>query len=299
MSTTTFKLLKQKLIFIINPHSGLGKHALIERLLQRDLDHSKFDWELRYTSYPKHASEIALEALNNKVDIVIAVGGDGTINEIASVLVNTNCTLGIIPAGSGNGLARHLKISRKTRKAIKVLNTGKRRKIDACMANEHYFFNVSGLGFDALVSKSFNESKKRGFQTYIKETFKHIQTYQEHHYTVHYNGGSRQLKAFMISLANSSQFGNNAKIAPYADIKDGLLDICIVPKFSVQEAPLVAVRLFRGTLYKSDKIEFLQVSDCIIEQEDDWMHLDGDPVKVGKTIHLNVLKQAINIITPH
>lgn len=290
--------MKKKVIFIINPHSGLGKHALIERLLQRDLDHDQFDWKVHYTSYPKHATEITREALKNEVDIVVAVGGDGTINEIASVLVNTNCSLGIIPAGSGNGLARHLKISRKTRKAIKVLNAGNNRKIDACMANEHYFFNVSGLGFDAAVAKSFNESKKRGFQSYIKVTFAKIQHYQEQHYTIHHKNGSRQLNAFMISLANSSQFGNNAKIAPYADIQDGLLDICIVPKISAQEAPLAAVRLFRGTLYKSGKIEFLQVSECSIEQNDEWMHLDGDPVKVGNKIHLKVLKGALNIITP-
>ncbi len=286
-------------MFIINPHSGVGKHAFIERIIDSELDRNRFEYEIRYTSYAGHAREIAVEMVQQKLDMVVAVGGDGTINEIASGLVHSNTALGIIPAGSGNGLARHLKISVKPRKAIRNINNGHITAIDAWKANEYYFFNVSGCGFDAEVSKAFSKSKSRGFQNYAKLSLNLLNKYQPKEYSITYNGEKRQLNAFMISLANSSQFGNNAKIAPYANIQDGLLDVCIVPRLSIQEVPLAAVRLFRGNLYKSKKVEFIQVDGCVIEQADTWMHIDGDPVEIGNTIHIQSFPKALQVITPY
>lgn len=287
---------RKKILFVINPHSGVGKHAYIERTIAKYLDPNAFDYDLRYTSYAGHAHEMAKEASLLELDAVVAVGGDGTINEVGSALLHSNTALGIIPAGSGNGLARHLGISMKPRKALAIINQFAVKKMDVWTANNRPFFNVSGLGFDAEVARAFAEHGKRGFQSYVQVTFGMYRKFKEQNFRIHANGLEMEHEAFMLSLANSSQFGNNAKIAPQASTRDGLLDLCLVPKFPLHEVPVAAVRLFRGTLFKYGKVRFMQVPECTIHQNSRWMHLDGDPVECGNEIKIKALPQGLLVI---
>lgn len=232
--------LKKRIIFIVNPISGTHSKETIPQLIEEKIDHSKYDYSIQRTQYAGHASQIAAEAARDGVDIVVAVGGDGTINEIGRALIHTRTAMGIIPCGSGNGLARHLNIPMIARKALDVINAGTVRTIDYGIIDGHPFFCTCGVGFDAFVSLKFSDSGKRGLLTYLENTLHESLTYQPETYEIENASGTARYKAFLIACANASQYGNNAYIAPQASLTDGMMDITVLEPFTVLDVPALS-----------------------------------------------------------
>ena len=214
----------KRIIFVVNPISGTQSKELILNLLDEKIDKARYTWEVVYTERAGHAVEIAAKAAEEKADIVVAIGGDGTINEIARSLVHTDTALGIIPCGSGNGLARHLHIPMEPKKALEVLNEGCLDTIDYGKINGTDFFCTCGVGFDAFVSLKFAHAGKRGLLTYLEKTLQESLKYQPETYELETENGVSKYKAFLIACGNASQYGNNAYIAPQATLTDGLFD---------------------------------------------------------------------------
>lgn len=287
----------QKTLIIINPVSGTNSKRNFPELFDRYLDKQKHQYELKFTEKAGHATELVKEALEGNIDNIIAVGGDGTINEIARALVNTHAALGIIPSGSGNGLARHFKIPLKTVEAICALNDFEKIKSDAASLNGKYFFCTAGVGFDAQIGQKFSEAGTRGFQTYIKTTINEFLAYKPEKYQIITPEEIIEKEAFLITLANTSQYGNNAFIAPEASTSDGKLNICILEPFPVYLAPDLGRRLFTGSIHKSRFMKNLLVSSLTIKRPSNGaIHLDGEPMTMGTELEVKCHPNALNII---
>ena len=244
---------KKKIIFVVNPISGTQeKRAILKWIVER-VDRSIYDYSIVKTEYAGHASQIAAEAVNNKVDIVVAIGGDGTINEIARSLIHSETALGIIPCGSGNGLARHLRIPMDPKAAVDIINKGTQFSIDYGKINNIPFFCTCGVGFDAFVSLKFADSGKRGLLTYLENTLHESLTYQPETYEIENEEGTVKYKAFLIACGNASQYGNNAYIAPQASLTDGLMDVTILEPFTVLDVPSLSFQLFNKTIDQNSR----------------------------------------------
>lgn len=290
---------KSNILFIINPISG-GKDKLkIPGLIDANLDRSKFNANYSFTEYIGHASEIAEEAANKNFDIIVAVGGDGTINEIGTKVMQQNKILGILPFGSGNGLSRFLKIPMNTTQAIKVINDCKVRVIDTARFNDKCFFNMAGMGFDAHISSVFAGNKSRGLSGYLKLGFKEMLNYKPQNYHLYIDGKEYIRKAFVVSVANSSQYGNNAHIAPNASITDGLLDVCIIKEFPIYKIPVLAYHMLNASTDQSNMVEIIQGKEIRIQRiSNDAIHIDGEPFFMGREIKVSIAPLSLNIITP-
>jgi len=285
-------------LIIINPTSGTKNKAFVERIIENHLPEDEFNYVIEYTVGPSHATDLAASAAKDGFDLVLAVGGDGTVNETASGLVGTGTALGIIPVGSGNGLARHLQIPVNPVKAVKELSQSEIMKIDVCLANGRPFFNVAGVGYDALIAHNFAKLETRGFAAYIYNVVNQWFKYKPKKYVVKNGQDKFKARALMISIANGSQFGNNAWIAPNARLDDGLMDICILHKFHSLAAPALAFQLFNKNINESKYLESFRSSKVIIKQKSKMAHLDGEPFKLGKKIEFSVLPKALNIFVP-
>ena len=289
--------MKKKAVFVINLISGTSDKAAIPGLIDQYLDKTKFEYEIAITQYAGHASEIASKAKDDGVDVVVAVGGDGTVNEVARAIVHSNTALGIIPCGSGNGLARHLLIPLNARKAIEIINTCEIRDLDYGIINNYPFFCTCGMGFDAFVSMKFAEAGKRGPITYVENVLREGLKYKPETYTIEDENSTLQYKAFLISCANASQYGNNAYIAPQASMSDGLMDVIIMEPFDVFEAPQISIEMFSKTLDKNSKIKTFRTRHLHIHRDKPGViHYDGDPVMTGADIDIELKPKGINII---
>ncbi|MEI6683385.1 MAG: diacylglycerol kinase family protein [Bacteroidota bacterium] len=289
----------KRVLFIINPISGVGRQKSVERLIEDRLDKSRFRAEIAYTDAPGHATEISRKAAGEGIDIVVAVGGDGTVNETATGLVGTNTILAIVPAGSGNGLARHLEIPMNLKKAIDLVGSGMARKIDTATINDQLFVNVAGVGFDASVAKKFAASGRRGFSNYFRITATSYLNYKPKQYSMIIDGTVVKRRALLVSFANSSQFGNNTSIDPTASVSDGFIDVCIVGKVpgwkTVFLAPLLFLRKFDRTRY----VEIIRAKEVILKRKKGKnIHLDGDPKIMGKELTLKVNPMSLNVMVP-
>ena len=289
--------MKKKAVFVINLISGTSDKAAIPGLIDQYLDKTKFEYEIAITQYAGHASEIATKAKDDGVDVVVAVGGDGTVNEVARAIVHSNTALGIIPCGSGNGLARHLLLPLNVRKAIDVINRNEVRQLDYGIINDYPFFCTCGMGFDAFVSMKFAEAGKRGPITYVENVLREGLKYKPETYTIEDDNGTLQYKAFLISCANASQYGNNAYIAPQASMSDGLMDVIIMEPFDVFEAPQISIEMFSKTLDKNSKIKTFRTRHLHIHRDKPGViHYDGDPVMTGADIDIELKPKGIKII---
>jgi len=269
--------------------------ALIERLI----DKNKFDYRISFTERVEHAFMLSKAAVKDEYDVVIAVGGDGTINEVAKGILNTNLILGIIPFGSGNGLARSLKIPMSPKKALNVINRFYTEKIDSGKLNEDHFFNMAGIGFDAHISHAFASNKTRGLGGYITTTFKELSSYKPLNYFISVDGKEIERKAFIVSIANSSQYGNEAHIAPHADVRDGILDVVVVKPFPWYKFPSLAIRMFSKTAHKSSYVEIIKGKNISIKRENAGaVHVDGEPKLMNGSLDIKVLPQSITVIVP-
>jgi len=289
---------KKRIYVIINPVSGTkSKKNIPHKLLA--IDHSEYDVHMIMTRYEGHATQIAMEAVNNRVDCVIAVGGDGTINEVAKALVNTDTVLGIIPSGSGNGLARDLYIPMNYDKAIKIIAEGNVKRIDYGVANGNIFFCTCGVGFDAQVSEKALTQTSRGKLMYAKNMLTTFYNFKPEKYKIESAEGTFEDKAFLITCANASQYGNNAYIAPQADIQDGKMNISILKPLSVVNVPQTAIQMFSRNLGNNSKLVEIITSEVVIHREKEGvMHLDGNALYTEKDIHVKIIQQGLNVLVP-
>lgn len=290
---------RKKIAFVINPISGTQNKNFILECVKAQLDKDKYAPEVIYTERAGHAIEIAATKANEDFFAVVAIGGDGTINEIARSLVHTNTALGIIPCGSGNGLARHLQIPMDVKKAIDIINGGNIDVIDYGKINSQPFFCTCGVGFDAFVSLKFAQAGKRGPLTYIEKTLVESLKYRPETYELEVDGSSLRYKAFLIACGNASQYGNNAYITPQASMDDGLLDVTIIEPFNMFEAPSMAFQLFNKTIDQNSRIKTFQCRKLHIHRTKPGVaHYDGDPVMMGEDIDVQIMEKGLRVITP-
>jgi diacylglycerol kinase (ATP) len=289
--------MKKRIQFIINPISGTSSKDRVPETIERYIDRENFDYEIKFTEYAGHARDLSKDAANRGVDIVVAVGGDGTVNEVGSGIVHTPTALGIIPYGSGNGLARHLLIPLNIKKSVEIINRCEIHSLDYGVINDHPFFCTCGMGFDAFVSMKFAETGKRGPITYIQKVLEEGARYKPETYEITEDSDTSHYKAFLISCANASQYGNNAYIAPQASMSDGLMDVIIMEPFDVIEAPQIAIDMFSKTLNKNSKIKTFKTKQLHIRRSQPGViHYDGDPVMTGTDINVHIEEKGIRII---
>jgi YegS/Rv2252/BmrU family lipid kinase len=288
---------KKKIVFVVNPKSGTQSKKAILKWIDERMDPSVYDYSIVKTEYAGHATQIAASAVENKADMVVAIGGDGTINEIARSLVHSDTALGIIPCGSGNGLARHLRIPMDPKAAIDIINQGNRLCIDYGKINNIPFFCTCGVGFDAFVSLKFADSGKRGLLTYLENTLHESLTYQPETYEIENEEGTMKYKAFLIACGNASQYGNNAYITPQASLTDGLMDVTIMEPFTVLDVPSLSFQLFNKTLDQNSRIKTMRAKKIKIHRtKEGVMHFDGDPLMVGKELEVEIIPGGLYVI---
>ncbi len=296
-SAAQIRMQRKEVLFIMNPISGTVSKAGIPAMIEEHLDKEKFFYSIVSTEYAGHASELAKEAKDKGTDIVVAVGGDGTVNEVARAIVHSDTALGIIPCGSGNGLARHLIMPLNVKKCLEVINACEIHSLDFGTINEHPFFCTCGMGFDAFISQKFAESKQRGLIGYAENILKSGLSYKPETYEIMDENGSVSHKAFLISCANASQYGNNAYIAPQASMSDGMLDVIIMEPFDLIEATQISMEMFNKTLDKNSKIKTFRTKELFIRRSKAGaIHYDGDPVMAGEEIHVKIHEKGIKII---
>ena len=227
----------------------------------------------------------------------MAIGGDGTVNEVGRALVHSQTALGIIPCGSGNGLARHLLLPLNTKKAIEIINACEIHNLDYGIINGHPFFCTCGMGFDAFISHKFAEAGKRGPITYVENVLREGLKYKPEVYEIQDENGTTRHRAFLISCANASQYGNNAYIAPQASMSDGLMDVIIMEPFDVLDAPQISIDMFNKTLDKSSKIKTFKCKNLHIKRSKPGViHYDGDPVMAGEHVDVELKEKGIRIL---
>lgn len=300
MCTQSYTLhTKINILFIINPISGGRGKRRIPDFIDKYLNKEKFSPNFVFSEYVGHASELADEAATKNFDVIVAAGGDGTINEVATKVLKHQKILGILPLGSGNGLARFLNISKNLRYALSIINDFKVDKIDTAEFNKKCFFNLAGMGFDAHLSAVFSKDKKRGLSGYVKLGFKEVFNYKPQLYQLDIDGKTYSRKAFAISIANSSQYGNDVYIAPNASVKDGLLDVCIIKPFPIIKLPLLGYVMLNGKAETSDMIEIIKGKNIkIIREMSGAVHVDGEPLQMGAEIEAVVNPLSLKVIVP-
>ena len=291
----------KNIVFIMNPISGTVSKSAIPSMIEKLLDKELFSYDIRETQYAGHATEIANQAIDEGVDIVCAIGGDGTVNEVGRALIGSQTALAIIPCGSGNGLARHLMLPMDAGKAIKIINICEIHDLDYGIINEKPFFCTCGMGFDAFISMKFAEAGKRGLTTYLENVLKEGLKYEPETYEIEDETGKKRYKAFLISAANASQYGNNAYIAPQASMSDGKLDVIIMEPFDVLEAPQISIDMFNKTLDKNSKIKTFKTQHIhVSRKEPGLIHYDGDPVMTDADVDISIVSKGIKmVVNPH
>jgi diacylglycerol kinase (ATP) len=289
----------EKIVFIINPIAGTRqKHMIHDAILQAFPDDGH---EVHYTEYCGHAFEIASKKVDEGYVSIVAVGGDGTVNEVASALVNTHCKLGIIPAGSGNGLARHLRIPVHFAESLKIIRNHKIQTIDVGKVNSRYFFCTCGTGFDASVGKKFADDSRRGMLSYVRATIHQYINYSPKSYILKTENKKVKLKAFLVTFANSGQYGNNAYIAPNAIIDDGLLDLCILRPFPKASTLELGLRLFFKNIDQSPYLEVMRIKKATLKRKGKHkitLHLDGEAINLKRKLKIKVIPAALNVMIP-
>ncbi|WP_163410250.1 diacylglycerol/lipid kinase family protein [Flavobacterium ajazii] len=251
--------------FIINPISGTGKHNLSTSYIKQYFSADEYKIKVDYTKYKKHAIELTKAAIASAPDCIVACGGDGTINEVASCLIGTKIRLGIIPAGSGNGLASNLKIPRDFEKASTVIKKGKTALIDAGKINQQYFISNTGIGIDALIIKKYERSGKRTLSSYVKATIASSLQFKTQPAVITFNGKTIVSKPFMVFISNSNEMGYNMSLTPKASLNDGLLDLVVIPELSFTEKLALGYYILRNSIEKFKKAEHFLTRDIRIE----------------------------------
>lgn len=288
----------QSVQFIVNPISGGKDKGKVLSAIERHLDPALFSYHISVTTKQGEATSLASQS---QADIVVAVGGDGTVSEVARGLLGRNKTFGVIPCGSGDGLALHLGISRNPVKAVQMLSTCHPVPMDVGWMNGEPFFCTVGLGLDARVSLDFSHSAKRGLPRYISLAWHEWLRSKSDTFVISSDGKELWAgEAVFVVAANINQWGNQARIAPMASVTDGLLDIIAVPRFSAVEIPDLATRLMLGKAQTSRRfIHFSGTSFQIIRKNSGAVQYDGDPREGGTAFNLSVSPGELSVLVPN
>jgi len=288
---------RKRILFVVNPISGGKKKKSFNKKVLEVLDLTRFDPTFKITDHPGHAFELGRRAVSEAYDAVVAVGGDGTINEIGSALLGSGVPLGIIPEGSGNGLALYLGIPMNESAAVGRINRFETEQVDTGEINGRHFFNMAGMGFDASVSDHFATENIRGPIGYLRSVLNVLGRFKPSVYTLTIDGRQYVRQAFMISVANSPQYGNNAYIAPQASINDGILDVCIVREFPLHLLPQMVFRLFTKSADRSEYVEIIPGREIsILRACRAPVHVDGEPVDMGEKLDISIRHKALKVI---
>lgn len=271
-----------KIFLIINNYAGHQQGAKAVEIVVPLLEKNGYQVEYAFTQYAGHATKLASKASITGFDLVVAVGGDGTVNEVALGLIGTNSTMGIVPVGSGNGLARELGISTNMLKSGRTLLSGTDLQIDVCRMNNQRFLCTSGIGFDAQIADQMSKASSRGLWRYVQLVIKESILYKSLNVKMKIDGKSFSQSAFLITFANASQFGNNAFIAPAASMTDGLMDVVVVKPFSKIWLPVFALALFTKAINKLPFVDCYKAMQVELEWTDTAIfHFDGEPGKLA------------------
>lgn len=290
----------KKIAFIINPISGTGhKNAILAYLRTVFTPQLGYEPVFYTTQGAGDAYTAATRYKNEHYDIVVAIGGDGTVNQVAKGLIDCNTKLAVIPVGSGNGLARHLKIPLSYHKAVDAILAEKVQLIDAGKINDEIFFCTAGLGFEAVIGDRFNSAGSRGLITYIEFCAREYVKYRREVYHINLPGNVYDCKAFLITFANCAQWGNNAFIAPDANISDGMIDMVVWKRAPLVSMPLLTAGLFLKTIQYSEFVDTFRCKEVkITRQTEGLIQFDGESRVMDKEITVSVLQHAVKVIVP-
>lgn len=286
----------KKLLFIANPIAGGRSKETVRTRVAKLMDESEFEWEFLYSKEPGDATFLAAKS---DADVVVAIGGDGTVDEVACGLLGTDKALGIIPCGSGDGLARHLMISHDIDRAIRTIKEMEIRRIDHGLINGHPFFCTCGVGLDAIVSMKFSKSGRRGLIVYIEKCLETWISFNPDRYRIEIDGTVINTEAVLITVGNANQWGNEGRITPLASLQDGLLDITVIKPFLSLEIPLLAAMIMDGRIYRSPRVICMKGREILIHRDNvGEAHFDGDPTMLGTDLEISVVPDALNVIVP-
>lgn len=277
----------RKVLIVINRKAGTDREKRLEDVIRKYLPADQYTVSITHLAYLGHGADLAREAVANGIDTVVAVGGDGSINEIAQGLIGTNTALAIIPLGSGNGLARALKIPLNVSRALALIVANKRKPIDVGYANEHLFLSNAGVGFDALIADRFRHTKKRGLWGYARLVLSSFRKYQPARYEIAIDGSVMQKDAFLLTVANGNQFGYEFKLAPNASVYDGVLDLCVMPPVGLLGLLPVSLYSLNGNIDKTRYLQLYNGRDITVRSEAlKYLQVDGDAVPAGDEGHV-------------
>lgn len=286
----------RNIAFIVNPISGTKAKSRVAKLIRELLDTQQFAPTVVVTEYAGHATQLAQQFAMQDYYAVVAVGGDGTVNEVACGLIGTNTALGIIPNGSGNGFARHLDISTRMNRAIEMLNSSEVINVDYGLVNDIPFFSTFGVGFDAVVAHDFADSN-RGFKGYVQSIFKDLFQYKPEIYHLAGEGFDIDSKAFLINFANAGQWGYDAYIAPKASVQDGLLDVAIVTEFPMTAAPGLALSLFTKDIDENLHMNTIRTKQMTLTRNSEGpAHIDGTPTTLPAQLHVRIVEDGLKVL---
>jgi len=291
--------LKKNITFIINPISGGKTKGRIPALISRYFNTDSYNTSIQITRSAEHTEELAKSSVEKGDDILVAVGGDGTINQLAKYVTGSKTNFGIVPMGSGNGLARHLNIPLSLKDALENIKKNKTATIDTGLANNVFFINVAGIGFDAHVSDQFSKAAMRGFISYSKITLREFASYKPEPIKLVIDGKEIDKEIFILCVANGSQYGNNAFIAPEADMGDGIFDISILKPFNPIALPIIGAQLFTRKFNSSSFTENFRGQHIkIIRKQAGIVNIDGEPVEMGPELNIEIKHSSLKIIIP-
>ncbi|MGL5683313.1 MAG: diacylglycerol/lipid kinase family protein [Marinifilaceae bacterium] len=289
----------KKMLFIVNPISGFGWGKDLPNKLRSMSDYKDIDYEIVFTEYGGHARKLVEEARKlNKYTHIVAAGGDGTVNEVGVALMGSDIALGIIGLGSGNGFARHLGYSIFMHRALRQVLTDQCEQVDVLQMNDKFALNVNGVGFDAEVAHAFNKGRWRGPLSYMYNIIRLYFKCPEKRYKITSGGEVMRVKCFVLSFANSSQYGNNAFIAPLASIRDGMMDICILRRPAMLDVLFFLFTLLNKNIYRLSFFKEFQCDEAIVEGRIDKVHVDGDAYHMKSPLHLKMHKGVLKVVVP-
>lgn len=294
-----YLLRPRRIVFIVNPKAGTNMQKHFRDSVDQYLNHKKFEYGIWETEQEGHAAILAEKAIAEGYEIVVAVGGDGSINEVASSLVGKEAILGIIPAGSGNGLAMHLGYGRDIDEAIKKLNTAEVRTIDCGAMNGRPFINIAGVGFDGLVSNLMKGSHWRGFLPYFLKSVEAGLSYTPRECRIELDDKVLNFKCFAISIANGPMYGYNFQIAPDARIDDGLFEVVILKDAPLWQYFAAVPSMLNSKIYDAEFVEHYASRRVIISAEgENHVHLDGEGMVVEGDLLFEMKPAALNVLVP-
>ncbi|MBS1682623.1 MAG: YegS/Rv2252/BmrU family lipid kinase [Bacteroidetes bacterium] len=286
-------------LFIVNKFSGGSYRPETELLIREQCKKADIDCRIEFTQKIGHATDLARLAVEQKINLVFAVGGDGTVNETAQGLYGSTVAMGILPKGSGNGLARHLGMPMSIKKSVEIIRKHREVLIDVVKINQILSVNVSGIGFDGHVANLFAAGTQRGLVGYTKLVFSEFKKFKPFEASIKLNDKTFEVNPFIIALANASQFGNNACVAPQASLCDGLMDVCVIRKIPLAHLVGFGRKLFTHKLDRSRFVDFYKAKQVSVELNTPVaFHVDGEPMASSKKFDIELKPASLKILSP-